>query len=367
VVSHTLDFLQKLYNYSVLFVLLSEYAVFFGRNFDMPRSSNQKLKPLYLARILLERTDENNVMTAQDIVRALAAYDVPANRKSIYDDIEAIQQYGLDVELRRGKNGGYFVASRDFELPELKLLVDAVQSSRLITGRKSNALIRKLSKLTSEAQAKQLNRQVHIQGRAKALNESVYYAIDSIHEAINAGKKISFKYFNYNITKTRAYKRPDKAYIRTPVAMCWKDDNYYLVTYAPQFENPYATYRVDRMTDVEILDEKVDKSNKKEFDLSEYIKQNFGMFSGEMITARLAFDESLVSVVLDQFGSDTQLIPYGENRFVIKASVSASSVFLGWMFQFGNQAEILEPESLREAMREMLNTGNAIYGGISNG
>jgi len=327
----------------------------------MPRSSNQKLKPLYLARILLERTDENNVMTAQDIVKALTAYDVPANRKSIYDDIEALQQYGLDVELRRGKTGGYFVASRDFELPELKLLVDAVQSSRLITGRKSNALIKKLSKLTSSDQAKQLNRQIHISGRSKNLNETVYYAIDAIHAAINSGKKISFNYFYYNTSKKRIYHRDDRKYIRTPVAMCWNDDNYYLVTYNPQFDIPFATYRVDRMTDVEMLEDKADKYDKTKFNISDYIKQNFGMFTGETTTAKIAFDESLVSVVLDQFGVDTHLIKTENNRFIINANVSASPVFLGWIFQFGDKAEIIEPENLREAMRKMLNCGKDIY------
>jgi len=320
----------------------------------MPRFSNQKLKPLYLAWILQERTDENNVMTAQDIVRALAAYDIPADRKSIYDDIEALRQYGVDVELRRGKNGGYFVASRDFELPELKLLVDAVQSSRLITAKKSNALIKKISRLTSTEQAKTLNRQVYIRGRAKALNETVYYAIDSIHEAIHAGKKISFKYFSYSITKSRIYRRPDKEYIRTPIAMCWNDDNYYLVTFAPKFENPYATYRVDRMTAVEVLDEKADKFNKETFSITDYIKQNFGMFTGETMAAKLAFDESLVSVVLDQFGADTHMTGISNGRFIINANVSATPTFLGWMFQFGNKAEILEPENLRETMRDML-------------
>ena len=329
--------------------------------FDVPRYSSQKLKPLYLARILLERTDENNAMSTTDLVKALAVYDIPVERKSIYDDIDALRHYGLDIELKRGKNSGYYIASRDFELPELKLLVDAVQSSKLITGKKSSILIKKLSKLTNEAQAKQLNRQVHIQGRPKALNETVYYTIDSIHEAINNGKKISFKYFSYNMTKTRIYKNPDKVYIRTPVAMCWKDDNYYLVTFAPQFEDPYATYRVDRISDVEVLDEKADKSNKKEFNLNEYIKQNFGMFTGEKVRAKIAFKESLVGVVLDHFGADIPLYKKDRNRFYINTEISATPVFFSWIFLFGNDAEILEPESLRESMRNMLKSGSKIY------
>jgi len=327
----------------------------------MPRSSNQKLKPLYLAKILLEHTDEKNVMTAQELVNALAAYDVPANRKSIYDDIEALQKYGLDVILKRGKKGGYFIATRDFELPELKLLVDAVQSSRLITGRKSGVLIKKLSKLTSAEQAKQLNRQIHISGRPKALNETVYYTIDTIHEAINSGKKIDFNYFYYSISKKRIYLRDGRKIARTPVALCWNNDNYYLVAYSPKFEIPFATFRVDRMTDVEILDEKADKYDKAKFKITDYVKQNLGMFTGETIEAKMEFDESLVSVVLDQFGSDTQLIKSGDKKFIIKVNVTASPVFLGWIFQFGDHAEILEPESLRNAMRNMLETGNSIY------
>jgi len=327
----------------------------------MPRYSSQKLKPLYLARVLLEQTDEKNVMSTTDIVKALAAYDIPVERKSLYDDFEALRHYGLDIELKRGRNSGYYIASRDFELPELKLLVDAVQSSKLITEKKSRELIKKLSKLTNTAQAKQLNRQVHIQGRAKALNESVYYTIDTIHEAINTGKKISFKYFGYDVTKNRVYKGSEKAYVRTPVAMCWNNDNYYLVTYAPQFENPYATYRVDRMTDVKVLDEKADKCNKKEFNLNEYLKENFGMFSGEKVKAKIAFDESLVSVVLDHFGADIHLHKHKENMFYIKADVSATPVFLSWIFLFGNQAEILEPESLRESMNDMLKVSSKIY------
>ena len=328
----------------------------------MPRSSNQKLKPLYLAQILLERTDENNTLTAQGLIDALAAYDIPANRKSIYDDIESLRQYGLDISIRRGSDGGYFVAARDFELPELKLLVDAVQSSRLITGKKSRELIKKLSKLTSTNQAKELNRHVHISGRAKTLNETVYYSIDAIHAAINAGKKISFKYFDYNTSKKRVYRRNDQAYVRTPIAMCWNDDKYYLVAYSPKFDDPFANYRVDRMASVEILDEKADEYDKKAFSITEYIKRAFGMFSGELVSARLAFDESLVSVVLDHFGADTRMTSMGGGKFQITADVSASPVFIAWMFQFGDRAEILAPESLRDEMRSLIATGNNIYG-----
>ena len=328
----------------------------------MPRLSNQKFKALYITRILLERTDERNVLTAQEICDVLLTYDIPASRQSIYDDIEVIRKFGLDVVLQPGKGGGYFIATRDFELPELKLLVDAVQSSRLITGKKCHELIGKLSKLASREQAKQLNRQVWITGRAKALNETVYYNIDAIHEAINTVKKIKFKYFDYNIKKKRAYRKKDQFYINTPVAMCWNDDKYYLITYNPYFVNAFAPYRVDRMASVEVLDESADSFYHKKFSIVDYIKQTFGMYSGEIIKARLAFDESLVNVVLDHFGSDTHLLEIGSGRFAINVEVSNSPVFLGWIFQLGDKAEILEPESLRTAMREMISTVSSTYG-----
>jgi predicted DNA-binding transcriptional regulator YafY len=327
----------------------------------MSRLSNQKLKPLYLARILLEHTDADNLMTADELVTALGAYGIPARRRSLYDDIEALRQFGYDITLRPGKGGGYFIAARDFELPELKLLVDAVQSSRLITDKKSGELIEKLSKLASAAQAKQLNRQVYISGRAKSMNEHVFYNIDAIHAAINDGKKIGFKYFEYDIKKKRVFRKNGGSYIRTPVALCWNDDNYYLVTYNPKYDDPFANYRVDRMTEVAALEEAADKWDKKAFKITDYVKRSFGMYSGVVEQARLAFDASLVSAVLDHFGSQTRLHDLGDGRFEISAPVSSSSVFFGWMFQFGEKAEILEPESMRAAMREHIATAGKLY------
>ena len=323
----------------------------------MPRYSSQRIKPLVIAKILLENTDENTFLTTSDLVQALAEYEIPVERKSIYNDIDALRQFGLDIELKRGRQGGYYIASRDFELPELKLLVDAVQSSRIITDKKSSILIDKLSKLTSKEQAKQLNRQIHMQGRAKMRNEAVYYAIDAVHTAINTAKKISFRYFDYSISKSQIYRRAGKEYIRTPVAMCWNDDNYYLVTFDSSFEDPFASYRIDRLTDVKVIEEEAEQYDTNSFNLASYIKQHFGMFTGQTIDAKIIFHESLVSVVLDQFGSDTGLIKYDQDRFMILASVSASPVFLGWIFQFGDKVEILEPESLRDAMRDMLKSG----------
>jgi predicted DNA-binding transcriptional regulator YafY len=327
----------------------------------MPRTQSQKLKLRYVERILFERTDEKNVITAPEIEALLAEQGIDASRKSIYADIEALKHFGLDVVYRGGKGGGYFVGKRDFELPELKLLVDAALSSRLITGRKSRELIGKLSQLTSRAQARQLNRQVYVSGRAKALNETCYYNIDAIHAAINEGRKISFRYFAYDVNKRRVYRNNNQPYVRTPVAMCWNDDNYYLIAYLPKATDQLASFRVDRMTDVEALEDEAEAVDKKEFSIANYIKRTFGMYSGEVVAAKLAFHESLVSVILDHFASDTRLTDIGGGRFSINAEVSASPVFLGWMCQFGEKAEILEPDGLWDSMHELAKKMSGIY------
>jgi len=224
----------------------------------MASSPNQRMKLLYLMRILLERTDEQNPMTIADIISALAVYDIKAERKSIYSDIDILRRFGLDIEILRDKTFGYYIAQRQFELPELKLLVDAVQSSHFISKRKSEELIKKLSTLTSKEQAKLLRRQVYVADRAKTINETVYYSIDQIHYAINEDRKITFKYFDYDVNKKQVFRKQGKLYCETPVTFCWNKDKYYLITYSGYFDN-FTHYRVDRMSNVNVLDEKGDK------------------------------------------------------------------------------------------------------------
>jgi predicted DNA-binding transcriptional regulator YafY len=324
-------------------------------------SPYRKLRLLYLARILLEQTDEENSMTAPELISALDTYGVTAERKAVYDDIELLRVYGLDVKLLRGKERGYFIASRDFELAELKLLVDAVQSSRFITTKKSEELIGKLSKLASEPQAKQFHRQVYVLGRAKAFNEAVYYNIDAIHAAINASRKISFRYFDYNVQRKRVYRKDGGAYTRTPVALCWHDDNYYLITYSPKHGDAFAHYRVDRMDNVLTLDEPGDDYSGEDFNIADHAKRTFGMYYGETVKAELAFDNSLAGVVLDHFGGDARLTDTDDGRFTISAEVSQSPVFLAWVFQFGRRASILAPDNLRDAMRVMIAENADMY------
>ena len=311
-------------------------------------------------KIMLEKTDEQHPLSIAEIIAELAAYDIQAERKSIYSDFELLRQFGIDITTQRSKTTGYFVANRQFELPELKLLVDAVQSSRFISKKKSEELIRKLSSLTSNEQSKMLRRQVYVADRAKTLNETVYYSIDQIHYAINERKKISFKYFDYDIDKKQVFRKQGKLYNATPITLCWNDDNYYLITYSG-YHDRFTHYRVDRMSNVNALDEKSDEFDKKAFNISEYAKRVFGMFNGEVVRAKLSFDHSLVNVVLDHFGKNVQMINTGEGNFDILVDVSISPVFLAWMFMFGDSAVIKAPDALIVAMKELIHKNHKQY------
>lgn len=318
----------------------------------MPSSSNQKMKLLYLMKIFLERTDEGHPLTTAQLIDALAEYGITAERKSIYTDIALLRKFGLGIESRKTTTVGYYIDSRTFELPELKLLVDAVQSSRFITARKSNDLIKKLSLLTNSYQAKELKRQVVMSERPKPLNEEIYYSIDAIHTAINGRFKIDFQYFDYTPDKKRTYRKNGEVYCHTPMALCWSDDKYYLICYSSKYDD-FAQYRVDRMSHVRVSGEAADKVDKKRFNVAEYTKQMFGMYAGELVRAKLRFDNSLVNTVLDKFGAGLPLQACGD-CFEVTVDVSASPVFLSWMFQFGDKAEIVAPDSLRASMTALI-------------
>jgi len=317
-----------------------------------------KLKPLCLMKIMLEKTDAQKPITVPEIIAELAEYGIKAERKAIYDDLNVLRAFGIDIETIKTKTVGYYAASHLFDLPELKLLVDAVQSSRFITSKKSEALIQKLSTLTSTAQAKQLNRQVYMAGRAKAFNESAFYNVDAIHEAINNGKKITFQYFDYDIHKNRVFRKNGGLYKATPIMMIWNDDKYYLVAHCDE-HNEIRHYRIDRMCDAAAIDE--DGENIEQFDMAEYNTHMFGMYSGELMQADITFENSLVNVVLDQFGKDVIMKESEPGWFDIKVDVSVSPVFLSWMFQLGRRASIKGPKKLINAMRQLLKENMCNY------
>ena len=286
-----------------------------------------------------------------EIISQLELYGISAGRKALYDDIEALKTYGLDIISVRGDKSGYYVGNRDFELPELKLLADAVTSSRFLTEKKSSELLKKIESLSSVYQAKQINRQVYIADRVKAMNERIYLNVDVIHRAIAENKQILFKYFDYDMQKRKRYR--DGLRVCSPYALSWDDERYYLIAFYPKRPDNYTNFRVDRMENVEIITDEA-RVIPQAFNLSEYMNSTFSMFSGETKEVKLRFHRSLVNPVLDRFGKGITLYPDGDEYFTVRVNVKAEPPFFGWLFQFGTKAEIVLPSEIKEKYIEQL-------------
>ena len=328
----------------------------------MPRSAGQKLKLLYLMDYLLQYSDAEHPVTTRQLIAHLAAHDIAAERKSIYDDIEALRTYGLDVEqVADGQLYGYYVASRRFELPELKLLVDSVQSSKFITQRKTNALIKKIETLASSYDAQRLQRQVYVAGRVKTMNESIYYNVDAVHAGISEDKKIRFRYFEYTVAKERRYRRDGAYYIVSPYALTWDDENYYMVAYETETDS-IRHYRVDKMTNIATVDEPRDGAAAyRSLDMAMYSRKVFGMFSGTEERVRLRFANHLVGAVLDRLGQDVSIIPDGDAHFTVSADVIVSPQFFAWLCGFGADAQLIAPAGAVEQMKAYIEEIAALY------
>ena len=323
----------------------------------MAKSSNQKLKLLYLVRYLMQFSDEEHPVSTAQIIEELARNGISAERKSIYDDIESLQNFGLDIIQIKGKNGGYYIGERDFEIPELKLLVDSIQSSKFITQDKTYKLIKKLESLASVYDGQLLQRQVFVTNRVKSMNESIYYTVDVISDAITQNKKIRYKYFEYTVEKTRRYRHDGNFYEVSPFALIWDDENYYMLAWDSDAKQ-MRHYRVDKMEKVALSD--IEREGIAEFekvDMSSYTKTVFGMFGGEEQKVKLRFANHLVGAVLDRFGRDTIIIKDGDEHFTFTVSVVVSQQFLAWVFGFGTEAEIISPDNVR---KEMKNQASAI-------
>ena len=319
----------------------------------MAKSEKQKLKLLYLKKIFEEKTDENHILTIAEIIDELKKYDISAERKALYNDIKLLQDFGLDIVSVRAKNYGYYLASRDFELPELKLLVDAVQSSRFITHKKSNELIKKIENLASSYDANSLQRTVYVVNRIKTANESIYYNVDSICSAISENKKISFKYFEWNTKKEKQLRKNGEKYVVSPWSLTWDDENYYLVAYETE-SDMIKHYRVDKMLNIDSINEMRDGKNSfKEFDMALYAKKVFGMFRGEEETVTLRCESELIGVIIDRFGKDITVFPDDDGYFKVNVNVAVSPVFLSWVFEFGERMTIVSPRGVINRFKEM--------------
>lgn len=327
----------------------------------MPKSPNQKLKLLYLMEILLQQTDERHPMTVPGMIAQLAQRVISAERKSIYGDLEALRTFGMDIVQTKTKTTGYYVGSRTFEVPELKLLVDSVQSSKFITHKKTLALIKKIESLASIYDAQLLQRQVYVRGRVKSMNESVYYNVDEIADAISRDRQIRFHYFEYTISKQRRYRKAGAYYVVSPLALMWDNENYYLLAWDAEAELR-KHYRVDKMTDISALEmPREGTEDLSKLDLSAYSKKVFSMFSGEEQTVRLRFANHLVGAVLDRFGKDVIVVADGPEHFTVALNVVTSPKFYAWLFGFGTEVEILSPPSARLEMQNMLAAAADMY------
>ena len=325
-------------------------------------AGNQKIKILYLMKILLENTDDLHGLTLDEITEKLSAYGIDAERKTLYDDFEVLRTFGMDIDKQKeGKIVRYYVLSRSFELPELKLLVDAVQASKFITHKKSLELIQKLEKFSSTYQAQRLNRQVYVSNRIKAMNESIYYAVDEIHEAISANKKISFQYFHWNEKKERILSHNGKNYSVSPFALTWDDENYYMIAYDSEADK-IKHFRVDKMQKLNVLSEARDGLEAfKDFDMALYSKKTFGMYGGEEQSVTIRCKNELAGVIIDRFGKDTVFTNLTDQSFEFHVKVAVSPTFLSWLMTFGSDMKIMSPESVKKAYIELAKEGLEQY------
>lgn len=327
------------------------------------RGDNQKLKMLYLVKILTEESDETHPLTMTEIITKLAAYGVNANRKTLYQDFEELRHFGLDLISSKEKgNYYYYLGSREFELPELKLLVDSVQASRFISDRKSKLLIQKLESLASKYQAKRLHRQVTISGRIKTMNESIYYNVDTIHEAILDDFQITFQYYQWNTKKEMQLRRDGHTYQVSPWALMWDNENYYLIAYDATAQK-IKHYRVDKMLRITTTTEhRLGKDHFHQFNLPRYSNCLFGMYGGQETTVSLKAHNSIVGVLVDRFGKELPIYPLDDEYFQTTITVAISPQFIGWLLSLSPALTVTAPKALLAQLQDIIKNLSKQYG-----
>ena len=326
---------------------------------QLPKSDNQKLKILYILDYLQKNSHQDHPVGASELAKMLEGHGILCDRKTIYSDIAALQDFGIDILTYRGKNGGYYIGQRQFQLPELKLLIGAVQSSRFLTEEKSLELIDKLCRLCSQEEAEQVRRNVVVAGRIKNMNQSIYYDVDTIQEAIFQNRQISFRYFDWGLDGKPRYR--DKDYTASPYGLYQDNENCYLLALSPR--HGVTAYRVDRMNHIALLpQQRIPCPELTGQALNDYAQKRFHMFNGETVSVKMRFHKSLTNVVMDRFGSGTMLFPDGEEHFIFTVDVAESPMFFSWVIGFGNKAQILYPPRIRDACLALCREVLAQYG-----
>lgn len=314
-----------------------------------------KLRPLYLAKILHEKTDDDHFLTTAQLIQTLRQeYDITAHRQTIKSDIELLRQFGLEIEEVKSTQNRYNLIGRRFDTPELKLLIDAVESSKFITSKKSNELVNKLASLTSEHVAATLKRNVSCEGRIKPGNERIYIIIDSINEAINSNKKISFQYFRYNVRKEKKLRNDGESYVISPLNLVWNGDYYYMIG-VYDFQEKLGCFRVDRIASIPVILKEDASPCPEGFDIDEYINTTFRMYDSEHADVELICDNSVMDAIIDRFGEDVTTYAYDMSSFRAVVNIAVSHIFYSWVFGFGGKVKIRNPKSIKEAYIELLN------------
>ncbi|MBQ3280845.1 MAG: WYL domain-containing protein [Eubacterium sp.] len=324
-------------------------------------NTDTRLRLLNILRYLSDNTDAEHYATVESIQEYLSSQGIAAERRAIYDDMHALAEFGYDIVFLKGARFGYYMNSRAFEGPELKLLVDSIQSSRFITERKTISLIKKIASLGSVHEAKDLERQVFVSGRVKSMNESVYYNVDSLSSAINQSNAVTFRYFDYDVNGEKVYRQDGERYTVSPFALIWDNENYYLLGY-DEPADMMKHFRVDKMDRINILDRRrKGSSHFKAKDLSRYSVMHFGMYHGDTVRVRMRFSDRLSGPVIDRFGKEVSMIPQGDGSFTVEEQIAVSPVFFSWIFSFGTDAEIVGPESVRKEAADYLKELSGLY------
>lgn len=325
----------------------------------MPKADNQKLKILYILDYLQKNSHQNKLVRAAELIHMLERHNILCDRKTIYSDIAALQDYGVDIISVSGRSGGFYIASRNFELPELKLLISAVQSSRFLTEKKSKELIEKLCRECNETDAQLVRRDVLVSGRVKNMNESIYYNVDTIQEAIARNRQITFRYFDWGVDRKPHYRK--KPYTASPYGLCQNNENCYLLAHSSR--HGVTIYRVDRMQSIVLTEQpRLPCPELSAKGLNAYANRTFQMFNGETTEVKFRFVNSLANVVIDRFGRDVMLFPEGDSHFVFTAQVAVSDQFLSWVIGLGQGAQILYPQSVIDKCTTLCRNVLAQYG-----
>lgn len=323
-----------------------------------------KLRPFYIAKMLYEQTDEDHYLTIVQIIEQLEKeYGISTSRGTVGNDIKLLQEFGIEIEVEASTQNRFYLIGRKFDLPELKTLIDAVESARFIPKEKSTALVEKLGSLTSQHNTAKLVRNVDVENRIKADNEKIYYIMDALNDAINARKKVSFQYFTYNVRKEQELKNDGYTYVLSPYKLIWNGDYYYVVGYSEKHKS-IGSFRLDRIVrSPQILDAEVVQPPKG-FDLNTYLNSMFRMYNGERKQIELICNNEIMDAIIDKFGKDVTVLKNDTKSFRALVTASVGPVFYSWIFGFGGSVSIKSPEEIRLAYAKMVHdAANREYNG----